>query len=263
MKSEIFMILGGLAIFAIVLSLFIQMQAGQSAKKNSDSNGLTILGENDEGTPEPEPTTATPPPMTIDTQQDYKAVLQTSEGEITIDLHEEDTPITVNNFVYLARTGFYDNTTFHRVIEGFMIQGGDPKGTGAGGPGYKFDDEPFEGEYTRGTVAMANSGSNTNGSQFFIMHEDTTTLPKDYVIFGTVTEGMEVVDAIATAEVTTNSLGTERSKPVNPVKVTKVTISELEKIEEAVEPTEEPSPTPEATPGEGEETPTPTHTPTP
>lgn len=258
MKSEVFMILGGLAIFAIVLSLFIQMQAGQDINKNSDTNKLSILGKNDEGTPEPKPTTADAPPMTLDTTKDYKAVLQTTEGAITIDLNEEETPITVNNFVYLARTGFYDDTIFHRVIEEFMIQGGDPKGDGTGGPGYKFNDESFDGEYTRGTVAMANSGPNTNGSQFFIMHEDSP-LPKDYVIFGKVTDGLDVVDAIATANVTTSASG-EKSKPVNPVTVTSITISELEKIEEAPEPTEEPSPTPEETPAED---PTPTETPTP
>ena len=123
----------------------------------------------------------------------------------------------------LARQGFYDNTIFHRVIEGFMIQGGDPEGNGTGGPGYQFDDEPFSGGYTRGTVAMANSGPNTNGSQFFIMHADND-LPKNYVIFGKVTSGMDVVDKIATAPVA--SSGWERSKPVNRVTVNKVEIIE-------------------------------------
>ncbi len=262
MKSEIFMIMGGLAIFAIVLSLFIQMQAGQDVKKNADTNKLSILGEDDENKPDTsmESETKTPPPMTIDTEQDYKAVLETSEGTITIDLNESKTPITVNNFVYLARTGFYDGTVFHRVIEDFMIQGGDPEGTGAGGPGYKFDDEPFEGEYTRGTVAMANAGPNTNGSQFFIMHGDSP-LPKDYVIFGSVTEGLDVVDTIATAKVVTSRSG-EKSKPVTPVIVNKVTITESEKIEEAPVPTETETPTPSAETSPTE-TPSPTNTPTP
>src|SRR5689334_18585146 len=110
------------------------------------------------------------PSVTIDVAKHYQAVLHTSAGDITIDLNTK-TPVTANNFVYLARAHFYDNTIFHRVIDGFMIQGGDPDGTGAGGPGYRFDDEKFEGEYVRGTVAMANAGPNTNGSQFFIMHK--------------------------------------------------------------------------------------------
>lgn len=152
----------------------------------------------------------------------YNAVLHTSKGDITIQLKDYETPKTVENFVTLAKEGFYNNTTFHRVIEGFMIQGGDPKGDGTGGPGYKFDDEPFTGEYDRGAVAMANSGPNTNGSQFFIMHQDYP-LPKNYVIFGKVTKGMDVVDKIATSEVTRSSSG-EMSKPVEPVVVERVEI---------------------------------------
>ncbi len=165
-----------------------------------------------------------PPAMQIDKNKKYTAVLKTSEGEITIELSADKTPVTVNNFVALARKNFYDGTIFHRVIKDFMIQGGDPDGDGTGGPGYKFDDEPFEGSYTRGTVAMANSGPNTNGSQFFIMHADYE-LPKNYVIFGRVTEGLDVVDKIASAPVTAGSSG-EDSKPVNPVKVNSVEIKE-------------------------------------
>jgi len=150
------------------------------------------------------------------------ATLKTTAGDIVIALNAKETPKTVNNFVYLARKGFYNNTIFYRVIKGFMIQGGDPKGDGTGGPGYKFDDEPITLEYTRGTVAMANAGPNTNGSQFFIMHADYA-LAKNYVIFGRVTQGLEVVDKIATAEVIP---GGENSKPVNPVTVQTVTITE-------------------------------------
>src|SRR3989338_5990358 len=112
------------------------------------------------------------PDMQIDKSKSYTAVLLTSAGTIVIELNAKQTPVTVNNFVTLARSKFYDGTIFHRAVRGFMIQGGDPKGNGTGGPGYKFDDEPFTGSYTRGTVAMANSGPNTNGSQFFIMHAD-------------------------------------------------------------------------------------------
>jgi cyclophilin family peptidyl-prolyl cis-trans isomerase len=154
----------------------------------------------------------------------YIATLHTSEGDIEITLNDDQTPKTVENFVTLAKKNFYDNTIFHRAIKGFMIQGGDPEGTGRGGPGYRFDDEPFTGEYTRGTVAMANAGRNTNGSQFFIMHADFD-LPHNYVIFGHVSKGMETVDKIATAPVGVTERG-EKSKPVNPVKVKSVTIVE-------------------------------------
>jgi len=160
--------------------------------------------------------------MEINTKKSYEAILKTSMGDITIALTASATPITANNFVVLSRKSFYDNTIFHRVINGFMIQGGDPNGTGSGGPGYKFNDEPFTGEYTRGTVAMANSGPNTNGSQFFIVHKDTG-LPKNYVIFGKVTSGIEVVDKIATAP---TQPGGEGSTPVNPVKVESIQIIE-------------------------------------
>lgn len=164
------------------------------------------------------------PSMQIDQAKMYRATLRTSKGEIVIRLAADKTPVTVNNFVFLARQGFYDNTIFHRAIKGFMIQGGDPARNGSGGPGYQFDDEPFEGEYTRGTVAMANAGPNTNGSQFFIMHQDYQ-LPKNYVIFGNVVEGMEVVDAIAETPVISNSFG-EQSTPIEPVSVQSVETTE-------------------------------------
>jgi cyclophilin family peptidyl-prolyl cis-trans isomerase len=109
-----------------------------------------------------------------------------------------DAPRTVNNFVFLAKDGFYDGVIFHRVIPGFMIQGGDPTGTGRGGPGYRFEDEPVSKRYERGTLAMANAGPNTNGSQFFIMHADYG-LPPNYTIFGRLTGGHDVVDKIANA----------------------------------------------------------------
>ncbi|TXG78797.1 peptidylprolyl isomerase [Candidatus Dojkabacteria bacterium] len=160
--------------------------------------------------------------MTIDAAKEYTATLNTEKGPIVISLHAQETPVTVNNFVFLAREKFYDGTIFHRTIPGFMIQGGDPTGTGMGGPGYRFADEAFTGEYKRGVVAMANAGPNTNGSQFFIMHADYP-LPPNYVIFGEVTSGLEVVDAIATAP--TQPSG-ERSTPVTPVLVQAVTINE-------------------------------------
>lgn len=162
------------------------------------------------------------PALTIDNSKSYSAILHTDKGDITVSLNAEQTPITVNNFVYLARQKFYDNTIFHRVIKGFMIQGGDPTGTGAGSPGYRFDDEPFEGDYDRGVIAMANSGPDTNGSQFFIMHAKQD-LPPNYTIFGKVTEGLDAVDKIAQAPTVP---GGEGSKPVTPAVVKSVDIIE-------------------------------------
>ena len=160
------------------------------------------------------------PKMSIDETKKYTAVVKTSAGDIELELYADKTPITVNNFVTLAQKDFYNNIIFHRTIKDFMIQGGDPTGTGGGGPGYKFNDEPFDGEYTRGTLAMANAGPNTNGSQFFIMHKDTP-LPKSYVIFGKVTKGIETVDTIAEAPTQSNG-----ETPVNPVKILSIEISE-------------------------------------
>jgi len=137
------------------------------------------------------------PEMTIDLDKAYSATLHTNHGDIAIEFDAAGSPLTVNNFVFLARDGFYDGVIFHRVIKGFMIQGGDPTGTGTGGPGYRFRDElEGAGKYSRGTVAMANAGPNTNGSQFFIMHTDYG-LPHNYSIFGQVKDGLDVVDKIA------------------------------------------------------------------
>lgn len=172
----------------------------------------------------PMPTIFSKPEMLIDKTKSYTAVLLTSVGTIAIELNAAQTPITANNFVYLARNGFYNGTPFHRVIKGFMIQGGDPKGNGTGGPGYQFDDEKFTGVYSRGTIAMANAGPNTNGSQFFIMHADNP-LPPNYVIFGRVISGLDVVDKIATAAVTMSSMG-EPSKPISPIIVQSVEVVE-------------------------------------
>ncbi len=159
------------------------------------------------------------PPITIDLAKKYGATLHTSLGDITVEFLAEEAPQTVNNFLFLAGEGFYDGVVFHRVISGFMIQGGDPTGTGSGGPGYNFRDElEGPGKYTRGTMAMANAGPNTNGSQFFIMHKDYG-LPHSYSIFGRVTKGMEVVDAIATLP--TGS----QDRPKDLPKITKVTVT--------------------------------------
>ncbi|MBI4032441.1 peptidylprolyl isomerase [Candidatus Berkelbacteria bacterium] len=141
-------------------------------------------------------TYANPPGKLPAEQIEHKqATLTTNKGLIRIELFGAEAPLTVSNFVFLARDHFYDGLTFHRVEPGFVIQGGDPNGNGTGGPGYTFDDEPVKRPYTRGTVAMANSGPNTNGSQFFIVLADTQ-LPPAYTIFGTVLEGMDAVDQI-------------------------------------------------------------------
>ena len=126
-----------------------------------------------------------------------KAVIETTKGKIEFELYADKAPLTVSNFVYLAELGYYNGLTFHRVVPNFVIQGGDPTGTGTGGPGYKFKDETVVGEYKAGTVAMANSGPDSNGSQFFICLEDQPNLPKDYNLFGQVISGMDVVAKIS------------------------------------------------------------------
>ena len=138
-----------------------------------------------------------PPAMQIDTSTIYRVTVASNRGDIVMDLDPGLAPNTVNNFVALARDGFYDGLTFHRVVPGFVIQGGDPDGTGSGGPGYRFADEPVQGEYTAGAVAMANAGPDTNGSQFFICLEDLTgRLAPSYNLFGHVVEGMDAVRAV-------------------------------------------------------------------
>jgi cyclophilin family peptidyl-prolyl cis-trans isomerase len=161
-----------------------------------------------------------------------RATLATELGEIEIDLYTTDAPKAAQNFVDLAQKGFYDDVIFHRVIPGFVAQGGDGQygkksslergRVGTGGPGYKFEDEPVKGDYVRGAVAMANAGPNTNGSQFFICHQDLSggRLPKNYTLFGQVTKGMDVVDMIV------NAPRDGRDLPTEPVAMTSVTISE-------------------------------------
>lgn len=163
-------------------------------------------------------TYSSPPPQVLDPKRKYKALLTTSKGKIDIELFANETPKTVNNFVFLAKEGFYNNTIFHRVMKGFMIQGGDPKGDGTGGPGYKFEDEKITRDYKRGIVAMANSGPNTNGSQFFITDKATPWLDGRHSVFGRVTEGLEVVHLIARVERDHND------KPLTDVVIKKIVI---------------------------------------
>ena len=207
-------------IFIILIAVLLIIGYTNLPRDNNEKTPPVLEEQEEKMVPKDE--IQKPPEMQIDTSKTYKAVLSTSEGNITINLYADKTPITVNNFVYLGQKGFYDKTIFHRIIKDFMIQGGDPKGDGSGGPGYKFNDEPFEGEYKRGIVAMANAGPNTNGSQFFIMHNDYN-LPKNYVIFGEVIQGIDVVDKIAEAPVK-QSISGESSQPANPVVIESVKI---------------------------------------
>jgi len=139
-----------------------------------------------------------PPEMQIDPSKSYRVTIESSQGEIELELYPEHAPKTVNNFVFLAREGFYDGVSFHRVIADFMIQGGDPTGSGRGGPGYRFEDE-VEGnplKHETGVISMANAGPNTNGSQFFITHSPQPHLNGKHTVFGKVVKGQEVVDSI-------------------------------------------------------------------
>jgi peptidyl-prolyl cis-trans isomerase B (cyclophilin B) len=139
-----------------------------------------------------------PPAMAIDATKKYAATIETSRGMIDVDLFAKDAPKTVNNFVFLAKEGFYDGTTFHRVINDFMVQGGDPTGTGRGGPGYKFEDEvgPGKPKHKVGSLSMANAGPDTNGSQFFVTHVVTDWLDGKHTVFGQVTKGQDVVNSV-------------------------------------------------------------------
>jgi cyclophilin family peptidyl-prolyl cis-trans isomerase len=161
------------------------------------------------------------PPMVIDTAKRYTATMATSHGTMVIALDPLASPKTVNSFVFLARYHYYDGVIFHRIIPGFVLQGGDPTGTGTGGPGYQFDDElPAPGRYQIGSLAMANAGPNTNGSQFFIISGPAgVRLPPQYALFGAVVSGAEVVTAI-------DALGTHSGTPKEKVLIESVTIAE-------------------------------------
>jgi len=163
------------------------------------------------------------PPMSIDTAKRYTATMVTSKGTMTIALDALAAPRTVNSFVFLARYHYFDGIVFHRVIPGFVLQGGDPTGTGTGGPGYKFADElPLPGRYELGSLAMANAGPDTNGSQFFVISgPDGMRLPPSYSLFGKVVSGLDVVATI-------DGLGSRSGKPTEKVTITSVTIAEAD-----------------------------------
>ena len=162
-----------------------------------------------------------PPPMTIDPNKTYTATIDTTAGEIKLELYPKDAPNHVNSWVFLARDGFYDGVIFHRVIPGFMIQGGDPTGTGSGGPGYRVPAEFNKRKHTRGVLSAARTNDpNSAGSQFFLMHATSPHLDGQYSVFGQVTDGLEVIDKIVNAPKDAND------RPNNPTKIVKITIAE-------------------------------------
>ncbi len=157
--------------------------------------GVLFLSSCGDATPKPK-TYPAPPPMQIDTGKQYTATIETKKGKLVLELFASDVPVTVNNFVFLAREGFYDGVTFHRVIPGFMAQGGDPTGTGTGTPGYRFADEFTEHTHATGALSMANAGPNTNGCQFFITYAPQPHLDGKHSVFGQLIEGMDVLESI-------------------------------------------------------------------
>lgn len=224
-KQTAIILSGTVAIAAIVFAVASNQKNQEEARETEINSKQEIRKNASVEANDADNTSSAAPALDSEYQKIMNATMKTSLGEIKIELYGDKTPITAGNFAKLAEAGFYDGVKFHRVISGFMIQGGDPLTKddaqkelwGTGGPGYKFNDEPFEGQYARGTIAMANSGPNTNGSQFFIMHADYP-LPPQYVIFGKVLEGMETVDAIAALETDA------RDCPLNPPVIESVNI---------------------------------------
>ena len=228
MKKNVYTILAVLVVLAAVCAGAAGCNKAP-ASKDTNTNSQTNNSVDKTSVAQRNNMYPSPPPMSIDKSKQYNAVVTTSLGTFKIKLLSSDAPVTVNNFVFLAKQGFYNGITFHRIIKDFMIQTGDPLGTGTGGPGYKFADElPNKLSYGPGIVAMANSGSNTNGSQFFIctgeQSKNLNSAP-NYTIFGHVVEGMDVVQKIAAVPVGADARG-ELSKPANAVLIQEVTITE-------------------------------------
>ena len=204
----------------LIFSLFISACGSNEVEETTET---TVQDNKGESTMSDEKVYSSMPEMIIDQNKSYTALIQTSMGDLTVEFFSDTAPVTVNNFVSLSNDGYYDNIIFHRVISGFMIQGGDPSGTGHGEygkfPGYTFEDELNNQQpYEKGILAMANAGPNTNGSQFFIMHVDYP-LPYQYTIFGKVTDGLDVIDTIASVQTA------EGDKPVEDVVILGVTVS--------------------------------------
>ncbi len=206
-----------IAAFAVLIGFLVM-----APKERSAPEPVRVMG-NEPGQPQMAAATSkkqyeAPPPMTIDINKKYFATIETNRGNMVLELFPKDAPKTVNNFVFLAREGFYDGTTFHRVIPNFMIQGGDPTGTGRGGPGYRFEDElgPDKPKHKAGTLSMANAGPNTNGSQFFITHVPTPHLNGKHTVFGQLIEGEAVRDAIQQGDQIRRIIITEGSPQTAP-----------------------------------------------
>ena len=204
----------------MIVSLFVSACGSNEVEEITET---TIQDNKGESTMSDEKVYSSMPEMSIDQSKSYTAVIQTSMGDLTVEFFSDTAPVTVNNFISLSNDGYYDNIIFHRVISGFMIQGGDPSGTGHGEygkfPGYTFEDELNNQQpYEKGILAMANAGPNTNGSQFFIMHVDYP-LPYQYTIFGKVTDGLDVIDTIASVQTA------EGDRPVEDVVILGVTVS--------------------------------------
>jgi len=202
MKGKNFLLFGIISIVIIIGMTFFALRLSPPVEEEKEEPAQESLVESTES--ESMETQIkqynNPPEMQLEEGVDYKALMKTSKGDILLDLFEEESPITVNNFIFLAKDGFFDGVIFHRVIPDFMIQGGDPLGNGTGGPGYKFEDEFNETPLVRGSFAMANAGPNTNGSQFFIVTKDATPwLDGVHTNFGVVTGGMDVIDEIENA----------------------------------------------------------------
>jgi len=206
------------------LYLLIIIFISCSAQEEVFDNNLEIENTEKETEMNEDKVYTSVPEMNIDLNKKYTAVMKTNMGDISIEFFTNDAPLTVNNFINLSKDGYYNEVIFHRVINGFMIQGGDPSGTGHGEmgkyPGYKFEDELNNKQpYEKGILAMANAGPNTNGSQFFIMHVDYP-LPYQYTIFGKVTDGLDIVDKIASVETA------EGDRPVSDVVIESIEIKE-------------------------------------
>ena len=221
MKKNVYIILAVLVVLAVGAWAWRGNKAPAGTETKTKVESTSVAQRNNKY--------SSAPPMSIDKSKQYNAVVTTSLGTFTIKLLGNDAPVAVNNFVFLARQGFFNGITFHRIIKDFMIQTGDPLGTGTGGPGYKFADElPNKLSYGPGIVAMANSGPNTNGSQFFIctgeQSKNLNSSP-NYTIWGQVVAGMDVVQKIAAVPVMATSRG-EVSKPTNEVLITDITINE-------------------------------------
>lgn len=253
MKIEVFAFVAGIIVFFAMLGAFYFLLDSKSFNAASGSltptpveDKLSVLGEDSNVIKVPTksmlqqmqqaqqqaPKQIGLPVMSINPEKKYSAVLETTEGDITLELYAKKAPQTVNNFISLARKDFYDGTNFHRVMKDFMIQGGDPKGDGTGGSGYTVPAEINEDfKHEKGTVSMArlpdsvNPKKDSSGSQFFIMHKTTPQLDGEYTIFGKVIEGLDIVDKIAEKEVQESASG-ELSKPVEPIKIQNIRIIE-------------------------------------